>query len=155
LGPPSLTTGSAPAFASFCTDTQRATGTTFAKCEAMGRVLIIEDNDDLRAILRHALQAEGFEVSVASSGHKGLELQRQGPASIVVTDIFMPDGEGIETIAVLRTEFPQAKIIAISGGGKAIGGDYLPVAKELGVEKALRKPFELDEFVNAVRDLAR
>jgi DNA-binding response OmpR family regulator len=120
----------------------------------MTRVLIIEDNDDLRAILRHALQAEGFEVSDAPSGNRGLELQRQYPASVVVTDIFMSDGEGIETIVTLRDEFPRARIIAISGGGKAVGGDYLAVAQELGVEKALRKPFDLDEFVDAVRELA-
>jgi DNA-binding response OmpR family regulator len=98
------------------------------------------------------LESEGFTVSVAADGEEALRLQRDLPAAVVITDIFMPGKEGIETIFELRKQFPQTKIIVMSGGSRAKGMDYLSVARELGAVKALKKPFAPDELIDAVRE---
>lgn len=120
----------------------------------MARVLVIDDNDDLRRVLQLFLEEAGFEVEAAPNGLRGLQLQREKPACVVVTDLFMPEKEGIETIVELRRQFPQTKIVAMSGGGNDVGGDYLSVAREVGAAKALKKPFDMQELVHAVRELA-
>jgi DNA-binding NarL/FixJ family response regulator len=81
---------------------------------------------------------------------------RRGPAEVVVTDIFMPEKEGMETILELRQQFPQTKIIAMSGGSSALPSNaenYLRVARELGAAKTFTKPFEPEQLINAVREL--
>src|SRR5258707_1351546 len=95
------------------------------------RVLVIDDNPDIRATLKWLLESEGFAVALASNGTEGLELQRSHPASNVVTDIFMPEKDGIETILELRRAYPEAKIVVVSGGSSR-GADFLNVARELG-----------------------
>src|SRR5262245_41121499 len=79
------------------------------------RVLVIDDDDDVREILQAALESEGYAVAGAADGHEGLLRQRENPAAVVVTDIFMPGKEGIETIVEIVGEFPQTKVIAVSG----------------------------------------
>jgi len=79
------------------------------------RVLVIEDNEDFRKLALMWFQSYGIEVEGAANGAQGLALQRARPADVIVTDIFMPEMEGIETIHDLRREFPEAKIIAMSG----------------------------------------
>jgi DNA-binding response OmpR family regulator len=118
------------------------------------RVLVIEDNEDFRDLIRHWLEEAGFSVSALPNGRLGLELQRLQPADIIVTDIFMPDQDGIETISALRKEFPAVKIIAMSGRESLTGYDVLGVANELGAVKTFKKPFDLDDLVEAVRKLA-
>ena len=120
----------------------------------MTRILVIEDNEDFRDLIRHWLEAAGFSVSTLPSGRLGLELQRLQPADIIVTDIFMPDQDGIETISILRKEFPAVKIIAMSGRESLTDYDVLRVADELGAVKTFKKPFDLDDLVEAVRELA-
>ena len=120
----------------------------------MTRVLVIEDNEDFRDLIRHWLEDAGFSVSTLPNGRLGLELQRLQPADIIVTDIFMPDQDGIETISALREEFPAAKIIAMSGRESLTDYDALRVANELGAVKTFKKPFDLDDLVEAVRELA-
>lgn len=120
----------------------------------MARVLVIEDNADQRALVRFWLAAHGFEVTEAGNGAEGLAQQRRQPSDVVVTDIFMPDKDGIETINELKSEFPRTGIIAVSGGGSRTGADFLGVARQLGAEKTLRKPFDLDELLEAVRLIA-
>jgi DNA-binding response OmpR family regulator len=120
----------------------------------MSRVLVIEDNDDFRALLQIALEAEGFGVVTASNGEHGLRLLAQAPTDVVITDIFMPGKEGIETIAELRKQFPGVRIIAMSGRPSATDFDPLSVAMELGAAKILRKPFDLDELIESVKMLA-
>ena len=119
----------------------------------MPRVLVIEDDADFRDVLRRSLEAEGFEVAAAPDGAQALQMQRERPASVVVSDIFMPEKEGVETILELRKHYPQTKIVAISGGGESVRGDYLPVVHELGVCRAFRKPFDLDDLIHTVREL--
>jgi len=97
------------------------------------KVLVIEDNGDLRSMLRDALENAGFDVAVAADGVAGLALQKRRPVDVVVTDLLMPEKEGIETIAELRKEYPRTKIIAMSGHSRTRGGvDYLCTARELG-----------------------
>jgi two-component system chemotaxis response regulator CheY len=115
------------------------------------KVLVIDDDDDVRSIIQALLESEGFEVSAAADGHAGLESQRKSPAAVVVTDIFMPDKDGIETIAALRQEFPLTKIVVLSGGAPKMALDYLRVAVELGAVIAIKKPFRPQELVDAVR----
>jgi YesN/AraC family two-component response regulator len=91
-------------------------------------------------------------VTVAADGEEALRLQRELPAAVVITDIFMPGKEGIETIYELRKEFPQTKVIVISGGSRA-KGDYFGVARELGAVKAFKKPVAPAELIAAVREL--
>ena len=117
------------------------------------RVLVIDDNEDVRTLIQLALRAEGFHVSVAANGHDGMALLRKQIADVVVTDILMPEQDGIETIAELRRDFPQVKIIAISGALSATGFDYLRVPIQLGVARILRKPFDIQELVGAIREL--
>jgi DNA-binding response OmpR family regulator len=117
-------------------------------------VLVIDDNDDFRSLLKMALEAEGYEVATAPNGEQGLAILAQQPAAVVITDIFMPGKEGIETIADVRKRFPQVRIIAMSGRPSATNFDPLSIAAELGAAKTLKKPFDLDELIAAVRMLA-
>lgn len=119
----------------------------------MKRVLVIEDNQDFRDLIAHWLREAGYAVDVAADGQRGLELQRKAPADLVVTDIFMPDKDGIETIFELRKEYPAAKIIAMTGRESVTSFDALPVASELGAARSFKKPFDLDDLVKAVREL--
>ena len=121
----------------------------------MPRVLVIEDNDDFRKVIQLSLEAEGFEVASARNGDDGLRQLAHDPAHVVITDIFMPGKEGIETIAELRRRYPDTPIIAISGRPSATDFDPLKIAQELGAAKTLKKPFELDELLDAVAALTR
>jgi DNA-binding response OmpR family regulator len=117
------------------------------------RVLVIDDNPDMRRTMQALLEIEGFTVSVAADGEEALRIQNEFHADVVVTDIFMPGKEGIETIYELRKRFPQTKVIVMSGGLRAKGVDYFEVARELGAVKTLKKPFAPDELIDAVRQL--
>lgn len=122
--------------------------------DAMSRVLVIDDNQDMRELMQVILDGAGYTVEVACDGEAGLSCQRAQPADLVITDIFMPNQDGIETIAQLRKEFPSLKVLAISGGsrrGKADG--YLLTAREIGAHVVLPKPFDQQELLRAVREL--
>lgn len=119
------------------------------------RVLVIEDNADLRNLIQTYLEEEGYEVFSAADGREGLQHQRSVPSGIVVTDIFMPGKEGIETVFDLKREFPDTRIIVMSGGPSLVQGmDYLGLARELGASKTLAKPFTMKQLAEAVRELA-
>src|SRR6267142_7105400 len=94
------------------------------------RVLVIDDNDDFRKLALLWFQIHGIEAEGAANGAQGLELQRARPATVIVTDIFMPEMEGIETINDLRREFPEARIIAMSGRDPRMKFDVFGVARE-------------------------
>lgn len=98
------------------------------------------------------LKAEGFEARIAADGAEALAMQRERPFDLVITDIYMPNKDGMETIADLRRDFPSTKIIAISGGSRAIKAvDHLWTCRELGI-RTFAKPFRADELVSAVRE---
>ena len=118
------------------------------------RILVVDDNEDLRTTIQALLQADGFEVSVAADGEAALLLHRAQPADVVVTDLFMPDKDGIETIIELKKLYPTVKIVAMSGWTSTQGSDYLQVAREIGAAVTLQKPFDPLELSRVVRQLA-
>ena len=103
----------------------------------MARILLIDDEDAFRGMLRQVLEREGYQVEEAPDGLKGVQHYRAAPTDLIITDILMPGQEGLETIRRLREEHPEAKIIAISGGGRKGTLDFLPLAKRLGVQHTL------------------
>jgi CheY-like chemotaxis protein len=119
----------------------------------MARILIIDDEAELRTTLRELLEAQGYEVIEASDGREGLRHYVGAPADLVLTDLFMPGQEGMETISALRQINPQVKIIAMSGGGQTGRMDFLQIASVLGAERTLQKPFRMQTLLEAVRDL--
>ncbi len=119
----------------------------------MTRVLVIDDNDDFRKLALLWFQLHGIEAEGAANGARGLEVQRARPATVIVTDIFMPEKDGIETIQELLREFPGVKIIAMTGRESLTDYDAFEVARALGAAKTFRKPFKLDDLVAAVNEL--
>jgi len=119
----------------------------------MARILVVDDDEQVRTMLRLTLEGAGYETEDAPDGRSAMHLQERKPADLVITDIMMPDKDGLETILDLRRQWPEAKIIAISGGGRVIPHDYLDHAKLLGAEKVFTKPIEREELLTAIREL--
>jgi DNA-binding response OmpR family regulator len=119
----------------------------------MTRILLIEDDSTLRWFLYHNLIKEGYAVFEAVHGADGLRQLRHNPVDLVITDMLMPEMDGVETIQQLRESFPGVKIIAISGGGLASPDHYLKIARKLGADKTLRKPFIFPELLDTVHEL--
>lgn len=117
------------------------------------RVLIIDDDEQIRILLQQMMEWAGFEVMVAENGRVAMQLQFESPANLVITDLIMPEQEGLETISRLKKEYPGIKIIAISGGGRIGPEAYLPAAQELGADKVYSKPFDVQEIVESVKEL--
>ncbi len=117
----------------------------------MPSVLIVDDDDQMRRLLRASMEQAGYEVSEGRSGREGLLRYRTAPVDLVVMDILMPDKDGLEAIIELRREFPDAKVIAMTGGNVKMNiPDFLDVAKLLGAKRTLQKPFSMTEFVAVV-----
>ncbi len=119
----------------------------------MTQILVIDDDIEIREMLKQLLERADYEVSVAPDGKVALRLHHAKPADLVITDIVMPEKEGLETIMELRRDFPSVKVIAISGGGKIEANNYLDIAKAMGAQRTFVKPFELNELLEAVRKL--
>jgi YesN/AraC family two-component response regulator len=96
---------------------------------------------------------EGFEITAANDGQAGLKAFRQNPADLVITDIIMPEKEGIECIKELKRDYPEVRIIAISGGGRIGPFDYLDLAEKFGANRTFKKPFEWPEMLDAIHEL--
>ena len=126
------------------------------RAQMMGEILIIEDDIVFRAFLREVLVREGYTVKEASTGREGLRMCRESSVPLVVTDIMMPDVDGLEVIRALRQGCPQTKIIAISGGcSQWSGPSMLDLAKQLGADIAYDKPFDTQDFLRGLRELGR
>jgi DNA-binding NtrC family response regulator len=122
----------------------------------MAKILIIDDDNQFRILCRIILENAGYtDIVEAENGHIGMKLIRNDHFDLVITDIIMPDKEGIETIMETRKDFPAIKIIAMSGGGKIGPDNYLVMAGHLGAGRTLAKPFQQSELVNAVRELLK
>jgi len=119
----------------------------------MARILVIDDQADIRSLLRDVLEEVGHEVLEASDGSGAFDRIGAAEISLVVCDIMMPVKEGIETIRELRREQPDIKIVAISGGGGAKDIDFLRMAEAFGANRILRKPFEPEAILTVVEDL--
>jgi CheY-like chemotaxis protein len=118
-------------------------------------IILAEDDVDQRLALKLALELAGYAVREAASGREALALQRQRAAGILITDIFMPESDGFEVIEAFRRDFPQTRIVAVSGGGERTRSDYLAAAKLIGVDATLPKPFDVDELLDVLRSLDR
>ncbi len=121
----------------------------------MPRILIIDDDIQILNMLRQTLERKGYEVAVAPDGKEGLRIYRENPSDLIVTDLLMPEKEGIETIAELRRDFPDVKIIAISGGGRLDPEQYLRMAKSFGAQYTFAKPVEREELLKAIQELLK
>jgi CheY-like chemotaxis protein len=119
----------------------------------MAQILVIDDEDQVRRLIREVLEAAGHEITEAPNGRVGVRLFRQSPARLVITNIFMPEQEGIETITELRNDYPDLPILAISGGGSSGGTDVLETAEAFGASAILAKPFDLPALTGAVEKL--
>ncbi len=119
----------------------------------MPRILLIEDDEGTRSMLRRTLQHASYDTLEAEDGRVGLKLLSEHSVDLVITDIIMPEVEGIELIRNLRANKPNLPIIAISGGGRMGPEGYLNLAKTIGAAKVLAKPFEMEELLSAVKEL--
>jgi CheY-like chemotaxis protein len=118
------------------------------------RILLVEDDDAVREILRKALVAAGHEVDEASNGDVALAAYRRQTADLVITDLVMPEKDGLETIMELRRIDPAVRIVAMSGGGRTLGPGqlYLESARALGARQILSKPFTVGALLKAVTE---
>jgi len=117
------------------------------------RLLVVDDDADMRLTLKLALELAGYSVDVAANGREAVELQRRQPADVLITDIFMPDADGFEAIDAFRHEFPQTKIVVVSGGAQFTKRDYLPDAELVGADATLQKPFEIDTLLGLLKSM--
>ena len=114
----------------------------------MARILVIDDDPDMRAFLEEVLKPAGYEVILAADGREGVEQHSTSPADLVITDIYMPKQGGLETIREFRMRFPEVSVIAMSG--KALAVTMLSIAQDFGAVAVLHKPFTADELIVAV-----
>jgi CheY-like chemotaxis protein len=117
----------------------------------MPSVLVVDDQDQVRQLIRETLEQAGYEVEEARDGKEGLDRYRARSTDLVIMDILMPDQDGLETIMTLSREFPDTRVIAMTGGSDTIGVlNFLDVARMLGARRTLQKPFELKVLLDTV-----
>ncbi len=104
-------------------------------------------------LLRELFESEGYTVNEAFDGEEGIKRYHENPADLIITDLIMPEKEGIETIRELKKRYPDVKIIAMSGGGKGKPDGYLRFAKNLGAIRTFEKPIMKEELLKAVENL--
>ena len=119
----------------------------------MKRILIIDDEPHILLMLKKMLEKAGYEIDLASNGVEGLDLFSKRPSDLVITDIIMPEKEGLETIRAMTRILPELKIIAMSGGGRLSASNYLETALIFGASKIIEKPFSQQQMVSAVKEL--
>jgi len=115
--------------------------------------LIIDDEPAVRKTVRTYLERAGYQVAEAGDGRTGLRFHAAAPADVIITDIFMPDFDGIETIRELRRVAPGVKVIVVSGGDSTGTLNMLDDAKLLGADRAFHKPVRPEELLGAVREM--
>jgi CheY-like chemotaxis protein len=129
----------------------------------IARILIVDDDDDVCEAIKDVLEHAGYEVDAVVGGNEAIEFQRKQPAQVIITDIIMPGKHGVDTITEIRAEFPEVRIIAITGGGgfgrsaykpEAIKTTaYLAAAEEAGADRVFAKPFDRKALIQAVEEL--
>ena len=117
----------------------------------MARILLVEDEDDLRRVLRQMLGELGHFVVEARDGHEAMDQFKREPPDIVLCDLLMPEKEGLETIREMRHLRPETKIVAMSGGGRIHAKEALVMATYLGAQQVLPKPFTAESLAAAVK----
>ena len=119
----------------------------------MASILVVDDDPQIGKLLQKVLGRAGHEVVIAMNGNEGVRVFREGNFDLIITDLIMPEKEGLETIMELRQEFPDTKIIAMSGGGRIGPDSYLKMANRLGAKKTLTKPFGCEDILSAVNGM--
>ncbi len=115
----------------------------------MARILVIDDVDEIREALKEMFELEGYDVSDAPNGKIGLKLFHEKKIDVVITDVLMPEKDGIEMVMKLKQEYPKVNIIVMTGG--PVG--FLKVAEKYDIKYAFKKPIERKIMLDAVRDL--
>jgi DNA-binding NtrC family response regulator len=121
----------------------------------MERILIIDDEQQIRSMLRLMLERDGYEVVEAPDGLEGIKAYRQNPADLIITDLLIPNKVGIGMIIVLLKVVADVKIIAMSGGGLNKPEGYLKGAKKLGAACTLTKPIDREKMLRAVKNIIK
>lgn len=119
----------------------------------MVKILVIDDDDFVRKIVCRSLRKNNFEVIEANNGNDGVEKAQSEKPDVVLTDILMPDKEGIETILEIKAADQNIKIIAMSGGGSTKNMNFLDMAKKVGAQHVLSKPFKPSALLEAINDV--
>jgi CheY-like chemotaxis protein len=119
----------------------------------MTAILVVDDQKELRAVVRRVLNEAGYEVAEAEDGEAALVAFRTHLPALVITDIVMPGKTGIEIIATMKRERPEVKVLAISGGGRTHVMDFLAIARRTGADAALEKPFRKGDLLARVAEL--
>jgi len=119
----------------------------------LARILVIDDDPWILKIFTQILESEGHSVETAVDGQEGIETYRNSQADLVITDMVMPVKDGLKTILELDKEFPNVKIIAISGGGVIEPDRYLALAESIGTKKTLTKPVSKQDLISAVNEV--
>ncbi len=118
----------------------------------MANILVVDDDQTILALLREILTNEGHHVREASDGKQGIQLFQEMLPDLVITDILMPEKDGVELIMELQETFQNVKIIAMSGGGRGLDAEFnLRIAKDFGAVQQLEKPFTRQAVLGAVR----
>ena len=118
----------------------------------METILIIDDEAQIRSMVRLILERAGYTVREAQDGSEGIRVFRETPAELIITDLIMPNKDGIGMIIELKKDFPELKIIAMSGGGLNRPDGYLRGAQKLGAACTLSKPLNRSDLLRAVKD---
>ena len=116
----------------------------------MARILVVDDEQPVREVVRRLLELAGHEVAEAANGAIAVSMSQDADYDLFLTDMYMPEQEGIETIPLLRDAVPHAKVVAMSGGGCLGKGSLLDMARKLGADATLAKPFGPDELVRCI-----
>ena len=129
----------------------------------MNKILVIDDEEDIRIVMQQVLELEGYEVSVAADGQEGLDILENERADLVITDVIMPGLDGVATLERIKERWPDMPVIVISGGGNVAPMDYQPAAiatnaylasaAQAGAALSMTKPFERKELIDAVSGL--
>ena len=119
----------------------------------MASLLLIDDDEPLRTVTAEVLRSAGHTVHEAPDGKSGLKLCRAGAYDLIITDMMMPEMDGVELMVGLQHTAPRPRVIAISGGSRFSNPVYLPMAKKLGAQRVLQKPFRPEELVQAVAEV--
>jgi DNA-binding NtrC family response regulator len=119
----------------------------------MARILIVDDDEHIRILLEKVLSNDSHEVVTAENGAVASVRQSERPADVVIMDIIMPEKEGFETIIEFRRDYPETKVIAISGGGRLGPDQYLKLARTMGAHFIFDKPLQLTQLREAIHSL--
>ncbi len=119
----------------------------------MAHILLIDDDKQILSMLKYAFERDGYKVTTAINGKEGIKLYKETHADVIITDIVMPEMEGLAVIRKLHKENKNIKIIALSGGGFVNPEEYLKLATQFGAKYAFTKPANFEELLNVVKKL--